>query len=287
MISRDNVKTTIAAILALVVGGSSALWFRKQIEEKKSETTTKSDDSSAASTSGDITIESNDENSGEMDLSVLPCLRNRRSIFPQSYLKDPPPVDDSIIQSLLDAAMWGPFHSKCYAGSQHPARFVVLGKQAMVDMQIMTLDYYDKNWKEVGWGSGGNAGGSEEDYQAWRTMTHDEITGRWGPCSHMIAVVMRRQSGPKRLPEWEEAAAVAAATQNMHVQSTKFQQLACYWSSWHEAVGNSDEMKEFLKMDAEDKCMGMFIVAQKDPKRCSEKDWRKRDRSIMQVEWRE
>lgn len=282
MTSRENVKTTLAATLALVVGGaSSALWFRrKQSAEKKSELAKSSDDASAASTSGDIT---DDEN----DLSVLPCLRNRRSIFPKSYLKDPPPVDDSIIQSLLDAAMWGPFHGRCYTGCQHPARFVVLGKQAMIDMQNTTLDYYDKNWKEVGWGSGGNAGGSEEDYLAWRKMTHDEITGRWAPCSHMIAIVMRRQSGPKRLPEWEEAAAVAAATQNMHIQSTKFPKLACYWSSWHEAVRDSDELKEFLKMEPEDMCMGMFIIAQRDPKRCSEKDRRKRDRSLMQVEWRE
>jgi nitroreductase len=284
MTSRENVKTTLAATLALVVGGaSSALWFRsKQSAEHKpsSELAAKSsDDASAASTSGEITDD-------EHDLSVLPCLRNRRSIFPKSYLKDPPPVDDSIIQSLLDAAMWGPFHGKCYAGCQHPARFVVLGKQAMIDMQTTTLDYYDKHWKQVGWGSGGNAGGREEDYLAWRKMTHDEIAGRWGPCSHMIAVVMRRQSGPKRLPEWEEAAAVAAATQNMHVQSTKFPNLACYWSSWHEAVRDSDELKTFLKMEPEDKCMGMFIIAQRDPKRCSEKDRRKRDRSIMQVEWR-
>merc|ERR1719162_544410 len=140
----------------------------------------------------------------------------------------------------------------------------------------MTLEYYDKNWKEVGWACGGNAGGKKEDYDAWRKMTHEEITGRWAPCSHMIAIVMRRQSGPKRLPEWEEMAAVGAATQNMHIQSTKFPQLACYWSSWHSACRDSDEMKEYLKMGPEDKCMGFFIVAQKDTKRFSEKDRRKR-----------
>lgn len=215
------------------------------------------------------------------DLSVLPCIRNRRSVFPNQYLSNPPPLDNAIVQSLLDAARWGPFHGNCFAGCQHPAKFVVLGKQSMVEMQELTLRYYDKNWKNVGWGSGQH--GSEEEYMAWREITQSEITGRWAHCSRMIAIVMRRQTGPKRLPEWEEAAAVVAATHNMHLQSTKFPQLACYWSSWHDAARDSDEMKEFLNMGPEDKCFGFFIVAQ--AKRIS-KDRRKRDKSLIAVEWR-
>lgn len=42
--------------------------------------------------------------------------------------------------------MWAPFH-----GSVPPARFVVLGKKAMVEMQKLTCEYYDKNWRTVGW----------------------------------------------------------------------------------------------------------------------------------------
>jgi len=151
----------------------------------------------------------------------------------------------------------------------------------MVEMQHMTLEYYDRNWKETGWAAGSR--GTEEEYEAWRDMTREEITGRWGPVSHMIAIVVRRQSGPKRFPEWEEVAAVAAATQNMHIQATKFPQLACYWSSWHDAARDSQEMKDFLQMESEDKCLGFFIVAQAKP---GVKDRRKRDKSIMAVEWR-
>mmetsp|Transcript_9310 Transcript_9310/g.19514 ORF Transcript_9310/g.19514 Transcript_9310/m.19514 type:complete len:280 (-) Transcript_9310:382-1221(-) len=278
MTSRD-VRPTFAATIALLLG--SGAWWYSAANQKSS---------AKASIAGDNKTDEDESNSAknndddEMDLAVLNCIRNRRSVFPSGYLKDPPPLDDSIIQSMLDAAIWGPFHGKCYKGCEHPAKFVVLGKQAMVEMQNMTLQYYDQNWKEVGWGSGG--GGTQEEYDAWRKMTHDEITGRWAPCSHMIAIVMRRQAGPKRLPEWEEAAAVAAATQNMHIQSTKFPQLACYWSSWHDKARDSDEMKSFLKMEPEDKCLGFFIVAQRDPKRCSPKDRRTRDPSLMQVEWR-
>uniref|UniRef100_A0A6U3PYU2 Nitroreductase domain-containing protein n=1 Tax=Ditylum brightwellii TaxID=49249 RepID=A0A6U3PYU2_9STRA len=283
MISRD---ATIAASTAFLFGGVSWLYQQqlRHIKKKEKSLSNTSDDSISDLPS--ISIASIEDSSGSdsdsHDLSVLPCIRNRRSIFPSGFLQNPPPLDDAIIQSLLDAAIWGPFHGKCFAGCKHPAKFVVLGKQSMVEMQHMTLEYYDKNWKEVGWGDG-KVGGTQEEYDTWRKMTHDEITGRWGPCSHMIAIVMRRQSGPKRLPEWEEAAAVAAATQNMHLQSTKFPQLACYWSSWHAAARDSKEMKEFLGMGEEDKCLGFFIVAQ--AKRMS-KDRRVRDKSLLEVEWR-
>ena len=267
--------TTLAAALGLMLIAPAVALVASRAINLLGSSGEKSDDSTVSTMSEGT----------ESDCSVLPCLRHRRSIFPRNYLKNPPTLDNAIIQSLLDAALWGPFHGKNYAGQSHPARFVVLGKHAMVEMQEMTLEYYDKNWKEVGWGSGTK--GKQEDYEKWRAMTHEEISGRWGPCSHMIAIVMRRQAGPKRLPEWEEMCAVACAVQNMHVQSTKFPQLACYWSSWHEDVRDSREMKEFLGMRNEDKCLGMFIVAQKDPKRCSDKDRRKRDPSLMQVEWRE
>jgi len=226
----------------------------------------------------DNSDDSTSEGNPTLDLEVLPCIRNRRSIFPNGFKKNPPPLDEGIVRSLLDAALYGPFHGKCFAGNRHPAKFVVLGKESMVNMQLLTLQYYDTHWKDLGCWS------SEEEYQSFRKSTEDEITGRWAPVSCMIAVVMRRQSGPRRFPEWEEAAAVACAVQNMHIQSTRFKQLACYWSSWHDAARDCVEMKRFLDMGDEDKCMGFFIVAQaKNP------DFqvrRTRDPSLMDVEWR-
>ena len=45
------------------------------------------------------------ESSSTLDTSVLPCIRNRRSIFPGEYDKSPAKdVDPAIIRSLLDAA---------------------------------------------------------------------------------------------------------------------------------------------------------------------------------------
>ena len=114
-------------------------------------------------------------------------------------------------------------------------------------------------------------------------MTEEEITGRWGPCSYMIANVMQRQSGSKRMPEWEEAAATACAVQNMHIQACAFPGVACYWSSWHDAVRDSPEMKQYLGMDTEDKLLGFLIVAACDPRIMK----RQRHKKPTNAEWRE
>ncbi|CAE7218941.1 unnamed protein product, partial [Symbiodinium sp. KB8] len=212
----------------------------------------------------------------ERPLKVLPCIRARRSVFPRSYVDRE--VSAEIVQSLLEAAMWAPFH-----GPRPPWRFVVLGRSAMVEMQKMTLAYYDANWREVGWASGKR--GSEAEYRQWRHSTEEEISGRWGPVSFMIAIIMQRQAGSKRMPEWEEMAATACAVQNMHIQASQHPELACYWSSWHEAARGSREMQHFLEMGNEDKCLGYFMVAACDPHL---KDNRSRElQTHMQVEWRD
>ena len=120
------------------------------------------------------------------DYAVLPCLLKRRSIFPKDYeVKPASPVDSRIIDSLLTAARWGPFHGNCYKGCQHPARFVVLGKQSMVDMQHLTLRFYDEHWQDYPWGKPDTDGTLSQDpadaYATWRQQTFDEVTGRWGP----------------------------------------------------------------------------------------------------------
>lgn len=53
----------------------------------------------------------------------------------------------------------------------------------------------------------------------------------------------------------------------MCIQAGAQSGLACYWSSWHNAVRDSAEMCRFLGMGDEDRCLGFlfFIVAACDP----------------------
>mgnify|MGYP002803607012 FL=1 len=187
------------------------------------------------------------------EVKLFPCIKARRSVFPRDYIDVK--IDKEVVACLLEAAIWAPFH-----GPRAPWRFVVLGVDAMREMQRLTLCFYDENWQTTGWAGGKH--GSENEYREWRAKTEEEIYGRWGPVSYMIAIIMRRQAHPeKRMPEWEEAAAVACAVQNMHIQATAFPGLACYWSSWHVAARDSSEMKTYLGMEHEDKCLGFFMVA--------------------------
>lgn len=211
-----------------------------------------------------------DTTAEEPNDAVLPALRNRRSVFPKSFIDQEIPA--SSVELLLDAAMWAPYH-----GKKPPWHFVVLGRRSMVEMQRRTLDYYDAHWR-THWPS-------HADYDKWRAMTEEEITGRWGPVSFMIMIVMRRQAGEKRMEEWEEAAAVACAVQNMHIQACANPGIAAYWSSWHSAFRDSDEMRTFLGIGPEDRCLGMLVVAACDP---DLKDQRVRDPGRhMSSEWRD
>lgn len=206
---------------------------------------------------------------------LLECIRKRRSVFPRSYV--PGSVPPATVHRLLEAAMWAPFH-----GSVPPWHYVVLGRDGMVRMQQMTLAYYDKHWREVGWANGKH--GSEAEFLKWRRMTEEEIDGRWGPVSYMLAICMRRQAGSKRMAEWEEAAATACSVQNMHLQASAYAGLACYWSSWHDAARDSAEMREFLKIGEEDRCFGFFIVA--SCKQNLKDNRRRRPDTHLSVEWR-
>ena len=209
---------------------------------------------------------------------LFQCIRERRSVFPRSYV--PRHVPAATMDRLLEAAMWAPYHGPVPVP---PWRFVVLGRQAMIDMQLMTLEFYDAHWSETGWANGKR--GTESGYLKWRTMTEAEIHGRWGAVSYMVAIIMRRQAGSKRMPEWEEAAATACAVHNMQLQASAHAGTAVYWSSWHDAVRDSDAMRSFLGMGGEDRCLGFLIVAACEP---SLKDGRVRRReSHLSVDWRD
>ena len=70
----------------------------------------------------------------------------------------------------------------------------------------------------------------------------------------------------------------------MHIQASEYAALACYWSSWHSAARDSEEMKRYLEMSTEDKLLGFFIVAACDPQL---KDLRRRNPAVhLAVEWR-
>jgi len=248
----------LQALLAVMIIGAATLVFVFRAQRR----TSKNIDDKA---------DSKVQNQSQEPAPLLQCIRARRSIFPRNY-DSSRSVSRSSMERILEAAMWAPFH-----GPVPPWHFVVLGREAIVSMQRMTLAYYDAHF-EAHWSSKG-------EYLQWRTRTESEITGRWRGVSFMVAIVVRRQAGSKRMPEWEENAATASAVQNMHLQASAQSGLACYWSSWHDAARDSQEMRDFLDIGREDRCQGFFIVA---AAKTGLKDRRKhRADKHLSVEWRD
>ena len=210
-------------------------------------------------------------NKRDLKLPLLRCIRERRSIFPRNYDANKS-VSRAVMERMLEAAMWAPFH-----GPVPPWHFVVLGRKQIIQMQRTTIAYYDAHWKEH-WDT--NA-----DFLKSRTRYEKEITNRWAPVSYMIAIVVRRRAGSKLMPYWEEAAATSCAVQNMHLQASAEKDVACYWSSWHSAARDSEQMRKYLDIGVDDRCLGFFIVGMAKP---GLKDKRKRraDKHLSVV-WRD
>lgn len=81
------------------------------------------------------TVALNTPNNIPTPAQTAALIRNRRSIYPKHMTGNT--VSKESIMAMLEAANWAPTH-----GRTEPWRFVVLGKQGMQDMQLLTADIY-------------------------------------------------------------------------------------------------------------------------------------------------
>jgi len=134
-----TVSNVFHSIPVVLLGGGMIYWQMKLkvkgevnccttqeecIEETKANSAEKKSNSSAGADGNIPEFAGIDSRPNQLDLSVLPCIRHRRSVFPKEYDATRRDVNPAVIQSLLDAALWSPFHGKSY-GNPHPSRFVV------------------------------------------------------------------------------------------------------------------------------------------------------------------
>ena len=70
----------------------------------------------------------------------------------------------------------------------------------------------------------------------------------------IILVCMQRDEA-KRIPEWEEIAAVACAIQNMYLTCTAYE-IGCYWSS----PKLMQYFDEFIPFNSGEKCLSVFYM---------------------------
>lgn len=167
-----------------------------------------------------------------MDIQALnQLIKNRRSIFPQTYTDQPIPQD--IIEQILENANWAPNHKKT-----EPWRFKVFQGAALERLSNYLGEWYVAN--------------TAEEKFSEKKLEKTKKKPLQSAC--VIAICMQRD--PKEsLPEWEEIAAVACAVQNMWLSCTAYN-IGCYWSSPRSII----EAREFLELEEKEQCFGLFYM---------------------------
>jgi len=166
-------------------------------------------------------------------------IRERRSVFPKMYTDEP--VDEAIIEQMLENANWAPTHKKT-----EPWRFTVFTGEGLQKLGNYQAELYRKVTTADGTFT-------EKKYENLKTKPLKS--------SHIIALGMKRAPDNK-LPLVEEQAAVAMAVQNMHLTAAAYG-IGGYWGTG--GITYFEEAKEFFGLEPEDTFMGFFFVGTPQP----------------------
>lgn len=158
-------------------------------------------------------------------------IRSRRSIFPPMYTGEQ--IDDDLIWQILENANWAPTHK-----NTEPWFFKVVRQDKIPELCAFGAEWYQKYTPT----------------EKFSEMKLKKIKTKPLSASHIIAVMMKRDA-EKRIPKWEEEAAVACAVQNMYLTVTAMG-LGGYWSTPGYALKSDD----FFKLKKKEKCLGLFYI---------------------------
>ncbi|MDE0559412.1 nitroreductase [Algoriphagus sp. NF] len=168
---------------------------------------------------------------------VNKIIRGRRSMFVAQF-KENDPVDDAIIEEMLENANWAPTHKLT-----QPWRFIVYTGEGLKTFANYQAELYKKR--------------AEKNGTPFIEATYNKFKENPTKASHVIAILMKRTES-SGLPLMEEIAATAMAVQNMYLTASAHG-LAAYWGTggptfWEEA-------REDFGLEGEDMLMGFFYVA--------------------------
>ncbi|WP_421938949.1 nitroreductase family protein [Pedobacter sp.] len=156
-------------------------------------------------------------------------IKERRSIFPASYIKKEIPVE--VINQILESANYAPTHKLT-----QPWRFVVIRKDAKARLGAELGKIYQE----------------QVPSHQFLQKKFDSFAEKTEQADCIIAINMQ-VSG--KIPEWEELAAVACAVQNMALTAESLK-VGAYWSS----PPLIDHLGDFLALAEDEKCIGLFYM---------------------------
>ena len=166
---------------------------------------------------------------------LLALIKNRRSIFPNSYIDKP--IAKEVIEEILEAANWAPNHRKT-----EPWRFKVFQGPALERLAKYLGDYYQSN----------TPADKFSEMKLKKTLKK--------PIQSACVIALCMQRDPKEsVPEWEEQAALAMSVQNMWLMCTAHG-IGSYWSSPKSII----EARKFLGLKEGEQCYGVFYMGYHD-----------------------
>jgi nitroreductase len=183
--------------------------------------------------------------------TVQRTIAERRAVYPKDMLRSAV-VPREKLERMLQAARWAPTHKLT-----QPWRFVVLGGRDKTAFEELSIELVSKNQPDP------------EKREATLKKMRRKQDNDWKNVSCYVAIAMRRTQTQNAPPEWEEAASVAMAVQNLWLAGWE-EGVHGYWSSWQPPARDAPEMLQFLGLSEEtDKVMGFFVAGVGDPERLS------------------
>lgn len=157
-------------------------------------------------------------------------IKNRRSIFPESYTDKE--IPKGVIQQILESANYAPTHKLT-----QPWRFIVFRGDGKLKLGAELARLY----KEI------------MPADKFMQKKYDSIIEKAGQANCLITIQV--QYHEDKVPAWEELAATACAVQNMWLTATSLQ-VGAYWST-PEMIHH---LNDFLTLAENEKCIGLFYM---------------------------
>lgn len=184
---------------------------------------------------------------------VVDLIKERRTIYPENYSSRK--VHQEQLELMLEAANWAPTH-----GHTEPWRYKVYSGGALMNLMDELAEAYKRKTAADKF--------LESKYQRFRARAHT--------ASFVVAVCMKRHDQTK-ISELDEIMAVAASVQNFALVGAAYG-IGVFWST---GSINDEQVRQFLHLDDQDKCLGFLYVGY------PEGEWPKGKRNIWlnKVEW--
>ena len=168
---------------------------------------------------------------------ISDVISKRRSIKPAKM--NGKKIPDDKVYELIKLADWAPTHK-----ITEPWRFIVYSGDKAKAFCLEHAELYKKYMPA----------------ESFKMDKYEKIAGNGNHISHLVIAYMKR-SKEVQIPEIEEIAAVSAGIQNILLGAAA-SGIAAFWSTG--GMVHSRELKSFLKLNDEDKIIGIIYLGYSD-----------------------